>query len=164
MGAYKRIRAHHIPVIDGRLNFEEADRIWYASLNPAKVRGGEAGGSNGKMQPGLFADEELPPPSNGDAAAARSTFATIQRTRELLRIKREQITIAALEGKLVSLHDVRQFEGQQISQVKNALLTIGGELRDELAASTDPVECQALVDTRIHQALRLISQWKPQPK
>jgi len=161
VAAYKRIKNHGITVSRGRLDLDEANRIWQASLNPAKVRGGVAGGSNNR--------EDYNPPSPDDPAdppvpGMRSTMGKLQIQREALRIRRERLVIDALEGKSVSLADVRAWEAQVFTNVKSTLVVIGAELRDDLAVSTDPVECQAMIDRRINAALASLAGYKPEIK
>lgn len=161
--AYKRIREHGIPYHSpGRLDMDAADQIWEASVNPAKQRGGVAGGEAAAEvhQSGLFGDDDGPAASPADPAA-RSVLARVQIQREILRIKREKLTIEQMEGSRVPLADVRAWEAQAFAAVKNALLVIPAELCDELAEETNPARCRELVERRINQALNELAQWEP---
>lgn len=177
VAAYKRIASHNIPwVSKGKLDLDDADRIWNDSVNLAKQRGGEAGGlaASDAAQARLFAngeDEddapELPFPSNGSSAGnseLRSNLAKLQMQREVYRIRREKLTVEQMEGKLVPLADVRAFEAEMITAVKAHLVLIGSELADDLAATADPVKCRFLVEDRINAALVQLSEWKPSEK
>jgi hypothetical protein len=158
VAAYKRIKTHNIPwAAPGKLDLDEADRIWAASLNPAKQRGGIAGGELSQDQPNLFAGL----PADPERFQTRSDLGKAQLARELLRVKRERLTIDELEGKLVPLDDVRAFEAEVFSAIKGELEVIGEELMDDLAASTSPHECREMVDRRIAGALVRLSNWKP---
>jgi len=164
VAAYKRIQDHAIPFVSkGKIDRDIANRIWKESANPAKQRGGEAGGSNGQEPRETFVEEQ-PPLFSGIPESPRtptSAIGKVQLKRELLRIRREELLIAELEGRLVPRDDVREFESQQVAAAKELLLTAGAELRDELAATPSPTRCQELVDKRIHEALSKLSQWRP---
>ncbi len=167
--AYKRIREHGIPFTSpGRLDLDVANQVFEESVNPAKQRGGEAGGAAAvaDRQAGLFGgdDDEAPEasipngPGNGNV---RSMLGRAQLQREVLRIRRERMTLEVMEGKLVPLSDVRAWEAQMITTAKSDLVVIGSELCDELAGCSDPIRCRELVDGRVNQALRRLSQWEP---
>jgi hypothetical protein len=118
------------------------------------VAGGEASTDS---QPSLF----LPSPPDAETFRNRSELGKAQLARELLRVKRERITIDEMEGKLVPLDDVRAFEAEVFSAIKGELEVIGEELMDDLAATVDAHECRQLVEKRIAGALFRLSQWKP---
>ena len=62
---------------------------------------------------------------------------------------------------LVPLNIVRDFEARVLTDLRGALIPIGGELRDDLASCSDPVRCQELVDDRIYGALKQVAQFTP---
>jgi hypothetical protein len=169
--AYKIVRRHSIPFYDAQgnpdpeghfIDRDEANRIWNASRNDAKARGGQAGGAARQEQLNLDpedADElsQTPAPRSGDA----SPLGRAQLAHILLRVKEKRLTVDQMEGKLVPLASVRAFEAQAFTEVRNQLLGIGAELRDDLAAETDAVRCQALIDDRISQALTVLAAWTP---
>ncbi len=167
--AYKRITEHGIPFASpGRLDLDVANQIWTESMNPAKQRGGEAGGTAAAAdrQAGLFGgaeDDDAPAdlPAGGGNGNVRSMLGRAQLQREILRIKRERMTLEQMEGKLVPLSDVRAWEAQIFTLAKSELVIIGSELCDELAGCSDPIRIRHLIDGRVNQALGRLSQWEP---
>lgn len=179
VAAYKRIAQHNIPwVTKGKIDLDEADRIWAEAMNPAKQRGGIEGGlaAQDAAQARLFgsgADEDddaetpqLPfPAPNGHGGMGgtevRQALGRAQLQRELYRIRREKLTVEEMEGKLVPLLDVRAFFAESYAAAKGEILVIGSETCDELATISDPVKIRAIIDDRANKALSWLREWKP---
>lgn len=168
VAAYRRLSRHQIPWNreNHTIDFEEADRIWEESRNPAKQRGGAAGGEAARQQTALFVEEsQRPDEAEADtpaAASERSILGRLQIQREALRIRKEKLTVEQLERTLVSVAGVRAFEARVYSLVKSQLLNIGSELQDDLAQETDPARCREMVDARIRKALSNLAAWRPE--
>jgi hypothetical protein len=147
VAAYKRIRSVNIPVVKGRLDLDQADEIWSRNLNPSKQLGGAAAAEAHR--------------ENAPAPIESNIRGRLQIQREALRIKREQLTIDQMEGKLVNLAEVRAFEARAFAAIRTSLLAIPGEIRDDLARLEDPVEIEAILRGRINKALRELAEWRP---
>jgi len=144
--AFSRVRKHGIPyVAKAKIDFTVANAICEASMNP-KEQDRVALSRNG-----------------GTAAIERpvSELGKLQMERERIRIKREQAELEELEGKLVQIDEVRAYESAMFAQVRSAMLVIGSELRDDLAALTNPAQIEALINGRVNQALLKLAAWKP---
>lgn len=172
--AYKRITDHQIPLRNGKLNFDEADRIWFASFQPSKQRGAVAGGAAAAAGRGEQADlfPDYPEEPNGAATqnpeleAIRGRLPTsalgrVQLIRDTAKANFERLRFEREQGKLVSLAEVTRFYSEVFSRVRDELSAVGAEIMDQLADANDPVECREIVDRRIEKALREIREWKP---
>lgn len=141
--ARRRMKTHGIPFTDtGEVDFALASAISSESLDQDQQK--RAQGKKPKtVQNGLGG--------------------SIQPVSELgkIRLRREQVELDELEGKLVRLDAVREYETQMFAKIRSSLLAIGSELRDDLAEETDPVRVEAIVNTRINQALAKIAEWTP---
>jgi hypothetical protein len=164
--AYKAIRNHGIPFYDGSgnrnpdghfINRAEANRIWEQSKNPAKQRGGRAGGEARQDQMSLQVEEDDAPITE----PITSKLGQAQLAYTLIRIKERRLSVDQIESKLVQLASVRRFESEVFAHAKTQLMAIASELRDDLAAETDPRKCEDMLDRRIRRALTNISQWRP---
>jgi hypothetical protein len=78
-------------------------------------------------------------------------------TRE--KADREALDRQALEGALLKRDEVRAAVSSMISAAKSKFLTVGDELCDRLAATSDPIACREMVDARIHQALSELAEY-----
>jgi len=171
--AYKRIRDHQIPIRNGKLNVEEADRIWFASYNPLKQNGGVAGGeaaaASRAEQQGLFDGEEksigieqLPDEPDGMRGRMPQTaLGRVQLTRDIARAHWENIRLKQAQGKLVDLHEVTRFYTEVFLRLRDEFSQVGSETMDALSNTTDAIECKEIVDRRIEKALRGMTEWRP---
>jgi len=134
--AYKRMKKHGIPFTDsGEVDFTTADAICAVQLDQKQSQ--NAKGSKPTQIPQHVADLGR------------------------VRLRREQVELDELEGKLVRLDAVREYETQMFAKIRSSLLAIGSELRDDLAEETDPVRVEEIVNTRVNQALAKIAEWTP---
>jgi hypothetical protein len=175
--AYKRIKDHQIPVRNGKLNADEADRIWFASYNPSKQNGGVAGGqaaaeARSEAQPTLFETddktngfEQLPDAPEGMRGRLPQTaLGRVQLARDLARANWERMRLDREQGKLVPINEVTRFYTEMLLRVRDELSSVGAETMNSLADTNDAIECCEIVDRRIEKALRSISEWRPGPK
>ena len=61
-------------------------------------------------------------------------------------------------GNLISKAAVRTFVSNMVTQVKQQLLVIPSELRDDLFEAPSPADCERIVRDRIEKALAALSQ------
>jgi hypothetical protein len=137
---------------DGFIDFEEADRIWQASMNPKQqMRGARH-----------VADRAIPGgPQQSPGQVAISTMGMVQLKLALLDLERKGLELQVRKRELVKAADVKAFFGSTLVNARAKLLPIGSELRDKLARTKDPVKCQELVDARIHEALTALAEYRP---
>jgi hypothetical protein len=174
--AYRRIRDHNIPIINGKVNFAVAAKIWQASYNPMKQRAGaaSAAAAAAEPQPDLFSAAETA--EDEDAAGAgsqpfpgglrggnvRATLEKVQLYRENWRAKREHFLYQKEIGEVVPVVEVTNFYGDVFARMQEEFTAIGAELMDDLAREADPAACRRIVERRINKALTGLSEWKPE--
>ena len=157
--AYKRIRQHEIPFVKrGQIDFAKADRIWAVSGDALQQQRGTAALKKKKPAPPLepTKTENAPTP-----ATPVSSLSDVQLRRQTVALKTEIIRLRELEKQMVKISEVEKIKAgfaEIISKLRDRLLSTGAELRDRLAASDDPNECQRIVDDYILRLLNSISQ------
>lgn len=162
--AYKRIREHNIPLTNGKLNFDLADKIWQATMNPIKQRGGVAAAAAAAGQTDLFSDTAPGPDSPALAAMSptlKRSMGDVQYARESTRARREFHMLQRELGEVIPVAQVSQFYGEMFGLFSDQLDAIGSELMDDLARETDPLICREMVDARINKAKQTLAEWKP---
>ena len=168
--AYKLISTHGIPFTSpGRVDLEAADLVVDQSINPIRKRGGDAGGSNGKehspaslpLFDGLPADpapaEDIARPPAASTAGL-SPLAKVQLRAAILDVQQRELKLEEARGNLISKASVRTFVSNMVTQVKQQLLVIPSELRDDLFEAPSPADCERIVRDRIEKALAALSQ------
>jgi len=90
-----------------------------------------------------------------------SQLGILQLQREALRVRREQLLIGELERRLVPLETVRAYEAQMFAEIRSALLTLGPDLRDDVAAMDQPAKVEALINAKVNLALARLAGWRP---
>lgn len=138
--AQQRIRRHNIPVVNGVIDFAEADAIWEASANH-KQRANSRKSTDG-----------IP--------VAVSNFAQLQMEREaekllLDRANRRiaEVEAAEKEGDVVSIPDMQVKLSDVFAQIKTRFLGLGDKLCEELSIEADPRKCSRLIERHIRMIL-----------
>lgn len=179
--AYKRIQQFQIPLRNGKLDFDEADRISEASLTPHKraaaattaaARAAQGslfgGGDNGHQEGDNGEPYEVDDPVGGMGGVTgrlpSTAIARVQLMRDMNRANYEKIRLEQAQGKVVSLAEVTRFYSELFLRLRDEFSGIGAEVMDATAASSDPVECREIVDRRIEKALRGMTEWRPVQK
>lgn len=99
----------------------------------------------------------LPKRRSGDPFAAKARKSTTARLAETLRRKealradRRELDLRISRGELVPIVYVFELVAGAIIAARDIALGIGPELRDALAVETDPVRCQAAIETEMRR-------------
>lgn len=100
-----------------------------------------------------------PPPAGEDDAAAAAgdplgaDYRQARTERERIAAKRAQIELDQLRGQLIGLADARRVAFTAFRALRDAILQIPARVKDQLAASTDAMVCEALLDAELSAAL-----------
>jgi hypothetical protein len=138
----RQVAAGLIPVTAaGRIDVDAADRARQSNLDPDRR---------------LAARERTAP--------GASAFMDAKLRHMIARCAKTEAGVAALRQELVSAADVRAAYGKMIAFVRQRAGEIGASIADSLAAASDPVICQSLVDEEVHRALRAFADYQPAPK
>lgn len=81
------------------------------------------------------------------------TEGSADRRKAIALANERELTVAQKRKELMPVREVNAWFAGCIVGARNVLLRIGPELRDRLAAETDPVQCEALVDAEVRRAL-----------
>lgn len=153
----KAIKAGRIKPVDvegkPKIDAAQADRDWQENTDPAKqsllysagsVPTGEAGGA--PTAPPASDDEadEVAEKSNADDDTA--AYRRERAEREAIRRQKEQIELDQLRGRVVDKDEVARLRFTEFRSLRDALGNLGARIKDALAAETDPLRCEQLVD------------------
>lgn len=148
----KAIEAGRITLVEvegkQKIDAVQADRDWQENTDPAKqsllysagsVTTGEAGGAPSAPPAG---DDDDKSSTDDDTAAYRRERAE----REAIRRQKEQIELDQLRGRVVDKDEVARLRFTEFRSLRDALGNLGARIKDALAAETDPLRCEQLVD------------------
>lgn len=95
---------------------------------------------------------------------AKVTMTEARRRKEVALAKLREHEVKLREGSVVSVPEINAAVSAMIIHARDALLRIGPEICDRLAACTDPVACGEMVTEEITKALRGLSEYRPKSK
>jgi hypothetical protein len=102
----------------------------------------------------------VPATEEDDPETSNRTFTEAQRRREWLRVKRDELDLARKRAELAPIGEVNAWVAGMVIRAREILLRIGPELRDRLAQTSNPNDCQELIDREIRRALNELSEFK----
>jgi hypothetical protein len=149
----KAVRKGKIALVDGKVDTEAAAAQWEGSRDarqPSKMSGEVSEGSNLALPLVAGDDPEARGPAEG-------TLAHAQYRREVARAAKAEIELQVQQGKLVERADIELKWAALVISVRDRLLLIGDKLAPRLASSSDALECRAMVDRAIREALAALS-------
>jgi phage terminase Nu1 subunit (DNA packaging protein) len=142
---------------DGKIDFDRADRDWPANTHP--LRGGTRPGAGSPrrrrnaaspVQDGAKVVEKPQKPSS----PAHLSQLTLARTRrEEVAADAAQLDLRRRQGDLIDLATVKRTAYEIAHAVRDRLLVIPMRVRADLAASTEPSECEEIVRRELDSAL-----------
>lgn len=148
---------------DGLVLVAQTDAVIAALRDPA--RGGDRTGKRAREQaaPAPAADagaaraREGLAPATGGAAADRQTYAEAATQEKLERTRLLQLEIAEKSGQLLRRDQVEAEAFRRGRQALEALMAMKDRLCGRLAAETDPLKVEAMLDDEIRRAARIIA-------
>lgn len=96
------------------------------------------------------ADAAAPPPAT---PADTEAYRAARSDREQIRRAREQIELDQLRGSLIALEDAKRLAFTSFRLLRDALLNIPARVKDQVAAETDPLLIEHLIEAEISGAL-----------
>ncbi|HUU30471.1 MAG TPA: hypothetical protein VMY69_00045 [Phycisphaerae bacterium] len=144
------------PEPDGRFDLEKVRAELKRTIDPmsdSKILGTAPpkpeGRVNGKAKP------EAPPKYTESRIGMTQVDARTKLT--LVRAEREAFNLRKDRDEVLPVSDVRDAWASVISSARSILLSVGAELAEKLAAETDVIRCQELIDGPIRRALDQLS-------
>lgn len=151
----KAIRSGRISkTASGKINAAQADRDWNQNTDIAR-RPADAVASAGST---MSQDLTLPT-GDDDEPAEMPAGAEYQRhrsNRERIRAEREQIELDKLAGRSVDLADAQRIAFTAFRTVRDAVLNVSPRIKDALAAESDPLRVESMLDAELVAALQSI--------
>jgi hypothetical protein len=149
----KRVKAGTLAALpDGRLDWATVQQQWTRNRDESKVR-----------KPLLAAPTHAysePSPVSRFTTSER-TFADAKTKREYIRLEREALQLKRFKGELAPIGEINAWVAGQIIRAREILMRIGPELKDRLAQTSNPHECERLVNYEISRALNELSEFRP---
>ncbi len=167
-----------VVVVDGKskIDSEQADRDWVTNTDPAKqsllysagpdhgdslLREPQAGLATGAgaartAVPASSGDDDEPPdePAAGGATDDDTKAYRAERAqRERIRREREQLELDQLRGSLVDKAEVARLRFTEFRALRDALGNVGARIKDAVAAESDALRCEQLIDREISARL-----------
>jgi hypothetical protein len=77
-----------------------------------------------------------------------------------VRVKLRQLALREKEGILIRADEVRAEWSALVLNARSHLLQLGDELSDELACSSDRVQCKKLIDDKVYEIVTELARYK----
>jgi hypothetical protein len=88
-----------------------------------------------------------------ESRSGDTSLTEAKRRNQLALAQLNELELAQKRGELIAFADVNHFVSTMIIRARDILLRIAAELRDRLAAESDPIKCGELIEDEIHRAL-----------
>jgi hypothetical protein len=141
----KAIKSGRIQPVDGGIVFHEADKSWDANSDHRQQRRARS--------------LEVPGHFQADPAMG-GTFLEAQRRHEWVKVQKAELELKVKEGELWASDKVQEEWDALVTSTRSHLLLLPGKIAHKLAASAEPLECQAILDKAIKEALKSLSEFK----
>lgn len=160
----KAIEAGHISITDDKkIDADQADRNWRNSDaiqrpvvsmdQPVSRR--VAPSAPARLDLVDRADAESDTESDGEAEADTTTrdYRTHRADREKYSALKHKLEYEQLAGELIPVDEAKRIAYTTFRGIRDAVLNVPARLKDQLAALTDPHECERLMDAALSAAL-----------
>lgn len=155
----KAIEAGYVKVsAEKKIDSDQADRDWRNSdavLRPivsidqpqkrpvAPAAPGSVDGSDSEA--GASAEDE------GDAST--SEYRTHRASREKFSALKQELEYRQLAGELIPVDEAKRIAFTTFRGIRDSVLNVPARLKDQLAALTDPLQCERLMESALSAAL-----------
>jgi phage terminase Nu1 subunit (DNA packaging protein) len=143
VAAWRRIKKHDIPKLaDGKLDFEEADRIWEASVNAIQQQRGQT-----QPKPRRRGN----PKKAASAGPQKGSLSYAQLQHEEAKVVKARLEAAKLEGKLIEIRTVEANWCDIAGRIRDGLMGLPSKICTHL-----PSEWRSEVTAAIDEEVRRI--------
>lgn len=157
----KAIEAGRIKLVAGpdgkpKIDSEQADRDWVQNTDPAKQSLLYTVPTSAPPQAPLPGDEPAAPPATGDdepPAGQTEAYRLARAEREKVRLDRERIELEQLRGNLIDLGEAKRLAFSAFRELRDAVLNVPARIKDECAATIDPLLVEQLIERELSKAL-----------
>lgn len=153
----KAIEAGQIRITaDKKIDSEQADRDWrdssdvqrpIVSMAPEKRRAAPpaAPASAPRAEPDAGADDEVDDPTG--------EYRTHRAEREKYSALKQKLEYEQLAGELIPVEEAKRIAYTTFRGIRDSVLNVPARLKDQLAALTDPHECERIMEAALAAAL-----------
>lgn len=159
----KAIEAGHIQVQDGKkIDSFQADRDWRNSANVLRPVLSVTQAEKRAVSSAAHACEESDEPGagggEGDAEAieqdgSTSEYRTHRATREKFSALKQELEYKQLAGELILVGEAKRIAYTTFRNIRDSVLNVPARLKDQLAAVTDPHQCERIMEEALAAAL-----------
>jgi hypothetical protein len=107
--------------------------------------------------PGAEPDEFETPTNDPEAEAAKKSYHQSRALRESINVEDAQLDLNLRKGKLIDLDDAKQLGFTTLRTLRDALRNTGPRIAAQVAALTDPYDCEQLINGEIDAVLSSIT-------
>ena|SRR5450830_1621038 len=138
----------------GKIDIAAADAAWAANTDVSRLPPGSpiapqsAGAAGRASQSG---DDD-----DGASGGGTSEYQTHRANRERIRAEREQIELDQLAGRSIDVGEAGRLAFTAFRTLRDAMMNVAPRIKDNLAAESDPMKCELLVEQEIMAALASI--------
>ena len=125
------------------IEFERADRDWEANLDRRMIR--EPAGKAESLA------GEIPPAS----------FLEAQRNHEWLKVQKAELDLKVRRGELLEREEVERRWGALLTTFRNRMLLLPDKVAPRAAVLDSVLECRALLEREVKEALSALSEYEP---
>jgi hypothetical protein len=143
----KAIKTGRIKTVDGKIDFDQADRDWESNSDHRR--------QHRKKQ------KQSSPAHGSIEVMPAETFLEAQRKHEWLKVQKEELELRRRRGELAEVREIETAWGSIVLASHDRLLILPGKLAARLAAISDVHECQTLLEKEIREALTLLTEYPP---
>jgi hypothetical protein len=152
----KALKSGRIRAVAGIIDFAKADKDWERRTDPSR-RGVPSAGI--KLVPPAEPPEEIP--DDGPPVANIGDFQKSRASREYWEAEMARLKVERQQGDLVDRIKVEAAWCELVSTVRNQMLLIPDKVAPKAAVLTDVLECRALIDRAVREALGALSEHSP---
>lgn len=157
----KAIEAGRIKLVAGldgkpKIDAEQADRDWVQNTDPAKQSLLYTVPAAAPQQAQLVGDEPAAQAASGDdepPAGQTEAYRLARAEREKVRLDRERIELEQLRGNLIDLGEAKRLAFSAFRELRDAVLNVPARIKDECAATIDPLLVEQLIERELSKAL-----------
>jgi hypothetical protein len=157
----KAIEAGRIALIGGKVDADQADQDWASKTDPAKQRGDAP-----RRQPAAEtpagdrhkAETPVDEPESGDA----NNYQQSRAAREFWESELSRLKAEREKGNLISRESAEKAWGGMVVSTRTKALYLPSQLASKLAAESDPITCQEILQDAVHKLLSELSEYRPE--
>ena len=152
----KAVQSGRIRAAAGVIDFAKADKDWERRTDPSR-----RSGSQPDSKPAPTVEAPAAEADDGPPVANINDFQKSRASREYWEAEMARLKVERQQGDLVDRIKVEAAWCELVSTVRNQMLLIPDKVAPKAAVLTDVLECRALIDRAVREALTDLSEHSP---